>query len=175
LPSLPMSSSAGSSTSLRTRLTCGPLRSPNVSAARVWRVATPAATNSTAQFPSAQAMPRHCRRLFPRPPTPSGVLAATRVTAIRIAALLHESSTSSGNLPATHPLNGHRVAQTIPRLLASACMSASNTFDANLVGAVRNALIAVLPERERPRRLSARSVPHTRRLGPQRRTTPVGR
>jgi hypothetical protein len=76
----------------------------------------------------------------PRPPL--GVLAATRVTAIRIATLLYESSTSSGNLPATHPLNGHRVAQMIPRLLPSACMSASNTFDANLVGAGRNALIA---------------------------------
>ena len=174
LPSLPMSSSAGSSTSLRTRLTCGPLRSPNVSAARLaGRHACCYQLDRAVPLGTGDAAALSALVSAPRPPL--GVLAATRVTAIRIATLLYESSTSSGNLPATHPLNGHRVAQMIPRLLASACMSASNTFDANLVGAVRNALIAVLPERERPRRLAARSVPHTRRLGPQRRTTPVGR
>ena len=72
----------------------------------------------------------------------AGSVIAARLAEDNIATLLHESSTSSGNLRATHPLNGHRVAQMIPRLLPSACMSASNTFDAILVGAGRNALIA---------------------------------
>ncbi len=48
LPSSPISASAGSSTSSRTRLACGPLRRPNVSASRVSRVDTPTASRSTA-------------------------------------------------------------------------------------------------------------------------------